>query len=218
MPGAPVCAPVVIASPPSARPCCRRSRILRIPTAESIHAHLVQVDPGLSLSTVYRNLTVLQELEVITHAHIGSGAPVYHLAETDPHVHLSCLRCGAVASVPGSRPPDLSPPMCWRRPVFGSTRLTRPSTGSARLAPTRQTERHDGCTGPRSRRTHPTPESPGTTAIHCANSASWSPVRRSWICPTAGSSRWPGPTGLSWLNDLTTAALLDVTPGSHAWR
>lgn len=72
------------------------------PTAESIHAHLVQAEPGLNLSTVYRNLTVLQELDVITHAHIGSGAPVYHLAGTDPHIHLSCLRCGTVASVPGT--------------------------------------------------------------------------------------------------------------------
>lgn len=72
------------------------------PTAESIHAHLVRSEPGLSLSTVYRNLAVLQELDVITHAHIGSGAPVYHLSGTAPHVHLSCLRCGAVASVPAT--------------------------------------------------------------------------------------------------------------------
>jgi Fur family ferric uptake transcriptional regulator len=69
------------------------------PTADSIHAHLVRAEPGLSLSTVYRNLTVLQELGVITHAHIGSGAPVYHLAGTEPHIHLSCLQCGTVVSV-----------------------------------------------------------------------------------------------------------------------
>lgn len=69
------------------------------PTAESIHAHLQQAEPGLSLSTVYRNLTVLQDLDVITHAHLGSGPPVYHLAATAPHIHLSCLRCGTVASV-----------------------------------------------------------------------------------------------------------------------
>ena len=70
------------------------------PTAESIHAHLQQAEPGLNLSTVYRNLTVLQEFDVITHAHIGTGPPVYHLADAVPHIHLSCLRCGAVASVP----------------------------------------------------------------------------------------------------------------------
>lgn len=72
------------------------------PTADSIHAHLVRADPGLSLSTVYRNLTVLQELGVITHAHIGSGAPAYHLADSDPHIHLSCLHCGVVVSVPAA--------------------------------------------------------------------------------------------------------------------
>lgn len=72
------------------------------PTAESIHAHLAAFEPGLSLSTVYRNLAVLQELDVITHAHIGSGPPVYHLAGTAPHIHLSCLRCGSVTSVPAT--------------------------------------------------------------------------------------------------------------------
>ncbi len=71
------------------------------PTAESIHAHLVAAEPGLSLSTVYRTLVVLQDLGVVTHAHFGSGPPVYHLADRPPHVHLSCLRCGAVTSVPG---------------------------------------------------------------------------------------------------------------------
>lgn len=74
------------------------------PTAESIHAHLVVTDPDLSMSTVYRNLAVLQEIGVVTHAHIGSGPPVYHLADGVPHIHLSCLRCGAVSSVA----PDLA--------------------------------------------------------------------------------------------------------------
>ncbi len=69
------------------------------PTAESIHESLQASDPGLSLSTVYRNLTVLQEAGVITHAHFGSGPPVYHLAGTSPHIHLSCLDCGSVTSV-----------------------------------------------------------------------------------------------------------------------
>ena len=70
------------------------------PTAESIHAHLVGDEPGLSLSTVYRTLAVLQELQILTHAHIGSGPPVYHLTDRPSHIHLSCLACGAVTSIP----------------------------------------------------------------------------------------------------------------------
>jgi Fur family ferric uptake transcriptional regulator len=72
------------------------------PCADSIHAYLVRDEPGLSLSTVYRNLTVLQDLGIITHAHVGPGAPVYHVASAEPHIHLSCLSCGAVASVPAA--------------------------------------------------------------------------------------------------------------------
>lgn len=84
------------------------------PTAESIHAHLVESDPGLSLSTVYRNLAVLQELAVITHAHIGTGPPAYHLADTAPHIHLSCLGCGAVASVPATAAADFADDVATR--------------------------------------------------------------------------------------------------------
>ena len=70
------------------------------PTPESIHASLIEEEPGLSLSTVYRTLAVLQDLEIVSHAHIGPGSPVYHLVERPPHIHLSCLRCGVVVSVP----------------------------------------------------------------------------------------------------------------------
>lgn len=72
------------------------------PTAESIHQHLAAREPALNLSTVYRTLAVLQDLGVISHAHVGSGPPVYHLADDPPHVHLSCLDCGRVTSIPAS--------------------------------------------------------------------------------------------------------------------
>jgi Fur family ferric uptake transcriptional regulator len=71
----------------------------RHPTAESIFDHLRHSEPALNLSTVYRNLAVLQEVGLVTHAHFGSGAPIYHLADEPPHIHLSCLRCGRVTSV-----------------------------------------------------------------------------------------------------------------------
>lgn len=70
------------------------------PTAESIHQHLQGDEPGLNLSTVYRTLAVLSELGVVAHAHIGSGPPVYHLADEPPHIHLACLSCHRVVSLP----------------------------------------------------------------------------------------------------------------------
>ncbi|MFN8125197.1 MAG: Fur family transcriptional regulator [Candidatus Nanopelagicales bacterium] len=76
-------------------------------SAESVHAHLRSDDPDLSLSTVYRNLTVLQELGVIEHTHLGTTS-VYHLVGEDPHIHLSCLRCHAVRSVPADVADDFA--------------------------------------------------------------------------------------------------------------
>jgi Fur family ferric uptake transcriptional regulator len=71
----------------------------RHPTAESIYEALRDSEPPLNLSTVYRNLALLQQAGLITHAHIDAGSPVYHLAEEPSHIHLSCLACGAVKSV-----------------------------------------------------------------------------------------------------------------------
>lgn len=76
--------------------------VAKHPTAESIHEHLRDSQPTVNLSTVYRNLAVLQDAGLVTHAHVGSGAPVYHLAEEADHIHLSCLNCGRVTSVPAA--------------------------------------------------------------------------------------------------------------------
>ena len=72
---------------------------MKHPTAESIHEALGQAEPSLNLSTVYRNLAVLQEVGLVTHAHIDARAPVYHLAAEPSHIHLACLVCGDVTSV-----------------------------------------------------------------------------------------------------------------------
>ncbi len=70
---------------------------MRHPTAESIHEAMGEAEPSLNLSTVYRNLAVLQEVGLVTHAHIDAKAPVYHLAAEPSHIHLSCLTCGDVS-------------------------------------------------------------------------------------------------------------------------
>ena len=54
----------------------------------------------LSLTTVYRNLEVLEGVGLLRHTHIGHGAPTYHPAEHYDHVHVRCTACGAVESMP----------------------------------------------------------------------------------------------------------------------
>lgn len=56
-------------------------------------------DP-LPPSTVYRALDVLEELGVVTHTHLTHGAPTYHLADHDRHLHLVCRTCARVQAVP----------------------------------------------------------------------------------------------------------------------
>ncbi|HLB62278.1 MAG TPA: Fur family transcriptional regulator [Actinomycetota bacterium] len=55
----------------------------------------VQADmPGVNTSTVYRTLSLLEEVGVLSHAHLEGGAE-YHRAEEAGHVHLICTSCGA---------------------------------------------------------------------------------------------------------------------------
>jgi len=73
---------------------------LRHGTPEEILAQVQRTAAGVNLSTVYRALEVLENVGLVTHAHIGHGAPTYHSVDDDPHIHLVCASCGAVTSVP----------------------------------------------------------------------------------------------------------------------
>jgi Fur family ferric uptake transcriptional regulator len=70
-------------------------------TPEAIGARLREVagrgGTAPDISTVYRNLEVLERLGLVWHTHLGKGAPVYHAAE-HPHVHVVCQSCGAISS------------------------------------------------------------------------------------------------------------------------
>jgi len=54
--------------------------------------------PGVNPSTVYRTLALLEELGVLSHAHLESGFEYHRVAKSD-HVHLVCARCGAQDSL-----------------------------------------------------------------------------------------------------------------------
>lgn len=73
---------------------------LRHGTPEQIHARVQSEGTPMNLSTVYRVLEVLEEVELVRHAHIGSGAPTYHAMSSAPHLHFTCGSCGEVQSLP----------------------------------------------------------------------------------------------------------------------
>jgi Fur family transcriptional regulator, ferric uptake regulator len=64
--------------------------------------------PGVHRATVYRALSTLGDLGLVTHTHVGGSATVYHLAlpapaahaTSAPHAHLQCTNCMAVIDIP----------------------------------------------------------------------------------------------------------------------
>jgi Fur family transcriptional regulator, ferric uptake regulator len=68
-------------------------------TPEEIYAEVRQTVVGLNVSTVYRTLELLEQIGLVTHTHLGHGAPGYHLAANAQHVHLVCRECGSITEV-----------------------------------------------------------------------------------------------------------------------
>lgn len=71
------------------------ARVTCHPTAEMLYESLKDDYPELSLGTVYRNLTVLEEEgRVISVSHEGGHA--HYDARTEPHAHFICRNCQSV--------------------------------------------------------------------------------------------------------------------------
>lgn len=68
-------------------------------SAEELAAEIQSRNPDVHLSTVYRNLEELEELGVVTHAHLGHGPATYQIA-TLAHGHLVCESCGMTVEAP----------------------------------------------------------------------------------------------------------------------
>ncbi len=65
-------------------------------TPDDILGEVRRTAAGVNISTVYRTLELLEELGLVSHAHLGHGAPTYHLADRHHHIHLVCRDCSEV--------------------------------------------------------------------------------------------------------------------------
>jgi Fur family transcriptional regulator, ferric uptake regulator len=72
---------------------------LKHATPEQVCAQVQRTASGVNISTVYRTLELLEELGLVRHAHLGHGAPSYHPAGHNQHLHLVCRDCGNVSQV-----------------------------------------------------------------------------------------------------------------------
>jgi len=71
---------------------------LRHGTPDELLLEVQKTAAGVNLSTIYRTLEVLEEVGLVSHAHIGHGAPTYHAVEEHAHIHLVCDGCEKVIS------------------------------------------------------------------------------------------------------------------------
>ena len=110
-------------------------------TPEEICARVQQTARGVNISTVYRTLELLEQLGLVTHTHLGHGAPRYHIAAEAQHVHLVCRECGRVTELA----PEAARPLVTaldkehgfetdvgHLTVFGTCRDCRALAGAAR--------------------------------------------------------------------------------------
>jgi len=65
-------------------------------TAAQVLEQVQRSYPYVDVSTVYRTMSVLKELHLVTETDMGSGELAYEWAAGEPHHHLICRGCGAV--------------------------------------------------------------------------------------------------------------------------
>lgn len=68
------------------------------PTADMVYMNVRKQNPNISLGTVYRNLTLLADMGEIARLRIGDGVDHFD-ADTSPHYHFVCTRCGCVTDL-----------------------------------------------------------------------------------------------------------------------
>ena len=74
------------------------------PNAETIYQELQSYYPTMSLATVYKSLTILCEVGLAQELNVSEDSFRYD-ANTQPHPHIRCTRCGRVDDVM-QLPPD----------------------------------------------------------------------------------------------------------------
>ena len=80
------------------------------PTAMDVFDRVRGELPNITLATVYRNLSVLQELGLVVEVSTPGPASRYD-AVIDSHLHIVCIRCGRVDDVSVEDGVDIDEPV-----------------------------------------------------------------------------------------------------------
>lgn len=63
-------------------------------SAEEVYNRIAEKFPSMSLDTVYRNLSVMQELGILTELNFGERKNLFEINKSTHHHHLVCTKCG----------------------------------------------------------------------------------------------------------------------------
>lgn len=94
----------------------KRNELLRIlrgttshPSAEWIYQQMRETYPKIGLATVYRNLKILLEQNLIFKVDVGDGTDHFDAGIFVPHDHAYCKVCGCILDIPASYRDEFSP-------------------------------------------------------------------------------------------------------------
>jgi Fur family peroxide stress response transcriptional regulator len=82
----------------------QRMSILKIlnrhthPTVDELYEEIKKDFPSISLATIYKNLNILKETDMILEINTQVGKPRLDLF-VHPHAHIVCKNCGAVEDI-----------------------------------------------------------------------------------------------------------------------
>jgi Fur family ferric uptake transcriptional regulator len=68
-------------------------------SAAKIYEHVRAAYPYVDISTVYRTLTVLKDLRLVSETHMGGGDATFEWVNSQPHHHVICRVCDSVVEL-----------------------------------------------------------------------------------------------------------------------
>lgn len=65
---------------------------------DEIYENIREIHPSISLATIYKNLTSMQEAKIIDEVKLPNQKQRYELIKK-PHIHLVCEKCGSITDM-----------------------------------------------------------------------------------------------------------------------
>ncbi|MDD6054952.1 MAG: Fur family transcriptional regulator [Helicobacter sp.] len=65
---------------------------------EEIYENIKESNPSMSLATIYKNLTFMQEAKIVDEVKLPNQKQRYELTKK-PHIHLVCEKCGSIVDM-----------------------------------------------------------------------------------------------------------------------